>query len=85
MALLKCVISIAGGSDQEELEAWRARMLEAKQLGQGRDREADLERAMKSVAGVGKVYIYKTSRLRFYGCCDYSGWKSTHFANTGAH
>lgn len=56
------VVSIAGGSDQEELEAWRARMLEAKQLGQGRDREADLERAMKSVAGVGKVYVYKKRR-----------------------
>ena len=56
------VFSIAGGSDQEELEAWRARMLEAKQLGQWRDREADLERAMKSVAGVGKVYVYKKRR-----------------------
>lgn len=56
------VVSIAGGSDQEELEAWRARMLEAKQLGQGRDREADLARAMKSVAGVGKAYIYKKRR-----------------------
>ena len=56
------VCSIGGGSDQEELEPWRARMLEAKQLGQGRDREADLERAMKSVAGVGKVYVYKKRR-----------------------
>lgn len=56
------VVSIAGGSDQEELEAWRTRMLEAKQLGQARDREADLERVMKSVAGVGKVYIYKKRR-----------------------
>lgn len=53
------VVSIAGGSGSKELEAWRARMLEAKQLGQGRDREADLARAMKSVAGVGKAYIYK--------------------------
>lgn len=56
------VVSIAGGSDQEELEAWRTRMLEAKQLGQARDREADLERVMKSVAGIGKVYIYKKRR-----------------------
>ena len=56
------VISIAEGSDQEELEAWRARMLETKQLGQGRDREDDLVRAMKSVAGVGKVYIYPKRR-----------------------
>ena len=56
------VVSIAGGSDQEEIEAWRARMLEAKQLGQARDREADLKRVMKSVAGVGKVYIYKKRR-----------------------
>ena len=56
------VVSIAGGSDQEELEAWRARMLESKQLGQARDRESDLERAMKSVAGVGKIYVYKKRR-----------------------
>lgn len=56
------VVSIAGGSDQEELEAWRARMLESKQLGQARDRESDLERAMKGVAGVGKIYVYKKRR-----------------------
>lgn len=56
------VVSIAGGSHQEELEAWRARMLESKQLGQARDRESDLERAMKSVAGVGKIYVYKKRR-----------------------
>jgi uncharacterized phage protein gp47/JayE len=56
------VISIAGGSDEEELEVWRARMLESKQLGQARDRESDLERAMKSVPGIGKIYIYKKRR-----------------------
>jgi len=56
------VVSIAGGSDEEELETWRSRMLESKQLGQARDRESDLERAMKSVAGVGKIYIYKKRR-----------------------
>ena len=56
------VVSIAGGSDEEELEAWRARMLASKQLGQARDRESDLERAMKSVPGIGKIYIYKKRR-----------------------
>lgn len=56
------VVSIAGGSDEEELEAWRARMLESKQLGQARDRESDLERAMKSVPGIGRIYIYKKRR-----------------------
>jgi uncharacterized phage protein gp47/JayE len=56
------VISIAGGSDEEELEVWRARMLESKQLGQARDRGSDLERAMKSVPGIGKIYIYKKRR-----------------------
>ncbi|CAB1222496.1 baseplate J/gp47 family protein [Acinetobacter bouvetii] len=56
------VISIAGGSDEEELEAWRARMLESKQLGQARDRGSDLERAMKGVPGVDKIYIYKKRR-----------------------
>lgn len=56
------VVSIAGGSDEEELETWRARMLESKQLGQARDRESDLKRVMKSVAGVGKTYVYKKRR-----------------------
>lgn len=56
------VVSIAGGLDEEELEAWRARMLESKQLGQARDRESDLERAMKSIPGIGKIYIYKKRR-----------------------
>jgi uncharacterized phage protein gp47/JayE len=56
------VISIAGGSDAEELEAWRERLIEAEQLGQARDRASDLNRAMKSVAGVHFAYIYKKRR-----------------------
>ncbi|WP_111861393.1 baseplate J/gp47 family protein, partial [Acinetobacter sp. CFCC 10889] len=55
-------VSIGGGSDQEELEAWRARLLERKQLGLSRDREADLIGFMKGVAGVKHVYVYPKRR-----------------------
>lgn len=55
-------VSIGGGSDQEELEAWRARLLERKQLGLSRDREADLIGFMKGVTGVQHVYVYPKRR-----------------------
>ena len=55
-------VSIGGGSDQEELEAWRARLLERKQLGLSRDREADLVGFMKGVTGVQHVYVYPKRR-----------------------
>lgn len=56
------VISIGGGSDTEELEAWRARLLERKQLGLSRDRSADLKAFMKDIAGVQDVYVYPKRR-----------------------
>lgn len=52
------VVSIGGGSDTEELEAWRARLLERKQLGLSRDRSADLKAFMKDISGVQDVYVY---------------------------
>ncbi|MFW1857926.1 baseplate J/gp47 family protein [Acinetobacter defluvii] len=55
-------VSIGGGSDQEELEVWRARLLERKQLGLSRDREADLIGFMKGVAGVKHIYVYPKRR-----------------------
>ena len=55
-------VSIGGGSDQEELEDWRARLLERKQLGQSRYREADLISLMKTIAGVKHVYVYPKRR-----------------------
>lgn len=55
-------VSIGGGSDQEELESWRARLLERKQLGLSRDREADLIGFMKGVTGVQHVYVYPKRR-----------------------
>lgn len=55
-------VSIGGGSDQEELEAWRARLLERKQLGLSRDREADLVGFMEGVTGVQHVYVYPKRR-----------------------
>lgn len=55
-------VSIGGGSDQEELEDWRARLLERKQLGLSRDREADLVAFIKGVTGVQYVYIFPKRR-----------------------
>lgn len=55
-------VSITGGSDTEELEAWRARLLEREQLGLSRDREADLKAFMKGIPGVGAVFIYPKRR-----------------------
>jgi uncharacterized phage protein gp47/JayE len=55
-------VSIGGGSDQEELENWRARLSERNQLGLSRDREADLKAFLKSVTGVQYVYIYAKRR-----------------------
>lgn len=54
--------SISGGSDQEELEAWRTRLLERKQLGLSRDRSADLKVIMKDIAGVQDVYVFPKRR-----------------------
>lgn len=56
------VVSINGGSDIEELESWRERILTRKQLGLSRDRQADVESAMKSIAGIKHVYVYKKRR-----------------------
>ena len=55
-------VSVSGGSDQEELEAWRARLLERKQLGLSRDREADLIGFMKGIAGVKHIFVYPKRR-----------------------
>ncbi|WAU72910.1 baseplate J/gp47 family protein [Acinetobacter sp. TR11] len=55
-------VSIGSGSDQEELEVWRARLLERKQLGLSRDREADLVGFMNGVTGVQHVYVYPKRR-----------------------
>ncbi|MCY6411997.1 baseplate J/gp47 family protein [Acinetobacter sp. VNH17] len=55
-------VSIGGGSDEEELEDWRARLLERKQLGLSRDRQADLVNFMKAVTGVQDVYVYPKRR-----------------------
>ncbi|MBK0062375.1 MULTISPECIES: baseplate J/gp47 family protein [unclassified Acinetobacter] len=56
------VISLNGGTDQEDLEDWRARLLEREQLGLSRDRESDLKAKMKDVPGVGEVYVYPKRR-----------------------
>lgn len=55
-------VSIGGGTDEEELEDWRARLLEAKQLGLSRDRAEDLEAIIKTVANVKHVYVYPKRR-----------------------
>lgn len=56
------VVSIAGGSDQEALEDWRTRLLERKRLGRARDRVADIESTIKTIAGVNDVFVYPKRR-----------------------
>ena len=56
------VTSIAGGSDVEELEDWRARLLQRKQLGNHRDREADLRSTLKEIAGIEHIFVYPKRR-----------------------
>lgn len=56
------VLSIGGGSDEEELEAWRARLLERKQLGASRDRKEDVNSALKEVSGIKHIYVYAKRR-----------------------
>lgn len=55
-------VSIGGGTDEEELEDWRARLLEQKQLGQSRFRAEDLEALVRSVPNVKHAYIYAKRR-----------------------
>ena len=55
-------VSIGGGTDEEELEDWRARLLEQKQLGQSRYRAEDLEALVRSVPNVKDAYIYAKRR-----------------------
>ncbi|QQC82989.1 baseplate J/gp47 family protein [Acinetobacter bereziniae] len=55
-------VNIGGGSDVEELEAWRLRLLERKQLGISRDREEDLINDLKAISGVQDVYVYPKRR-----------------------
>ncbi|WP_042891556.1 baseplate J/gp47 family protein [Acinetobacter junii] len=54
--------SIGGGTDEEELEDWRARLLQQKQLGLSRDRAEDLEAVIKTVVNVKHVYVYPKRR-----------------------
>lgn len=70
------VVSITGGSDIEELEAWRERILTRKQLGLSRDRQADIESTMKSIAGIKHVYVYK--KRRGLGSLDVAITADTH-------
>lgn len=55
-------VNIGGGLDIEELEAWRLRLLERKQLGISRDREEDLINDLKAISGVQDVYVYPKRR-----------------------
>lgn len=55
-------VNIGGGSDDEELEAWRLRLLERKQLGISRDRKADLVSDLKDISGIKDIYVYAKRR-----------------------
>lgn len=56
------VISVTGGSDEEDLEDWRARLLERSQLGISRDRAADIVSAMHSISSIEDVFIFPKRR-----------------------
>lgn len=56
------IIEMTGGSNDEEVEMWRQRILEKERLGIVRDREADVERIVKDVAGVADVFVYPKRR-----------------------
>ncbi|OTG68318.1 hypothetical protein B9T25_06450 [Acinetobacter sp. ANC 4470] len=55
-------VSIGGGTDGEELESWRARLLEQKQLGLSRDRSEDLIAVIKTIPNIKDVYPYPKRR-----------------------
>lgn len=55
-------VSIAGGTDEEELEHWRSRLLERKKLGFNRDRAQDLKSALQTVTGIQDIYVYPKRR-----------------------
>ncbi|MFC3172125.1 baseplate J/gp47 family protein [Acinetobacter vivianii] len=55
-------VSIGGGTDGEELEDWRTRLSERKQLGISRDRKADLIKLLEDIEGVQDVYPYPKRR-----------------------
>jgi uncharacterized phage protein gp47/JayE len=56
------VISIGGGTDQEQLEVWRLRLLERKRLGEYKERRDDVEFMVKSSGNVEHVYHYPKRR-----------------------
>ena len=56
------VISIGGGTDQEQLEVWRLRLLERKRLGEYKERRDDIEFMAKSSGDVEHVYQYPRRR-----------------------
>ncbi|OTG87708.1 hypothetical protein B9T31_04210 [Acinetobacter sp. ANC 4558] len=56
------VISIGGGTDQEQLEVWRLRLLERKRLGEYKDRRDDIEFMARSTGDVEHVYHYPKRR-----------------------
>lgn len=56
------VLEMSGGVDVEEVETWRQRMQEKEALGLIRDREADVIRVVKDVAGVAHAYSFPKRR-----------------------
>lgn len=56
------VVSIGGGTDVEDVELWRERILTRKRLGSHRDRPLDIETDLKEVPGVKHVYVYPKRR-----------------------
>ncbi|WP_048764877.1 baseplate J/gp47 family protein [Acinetobacter sp. 243_ASPC] len=56
------VVSITGGSDEEELEDWRERLKEIQELGYSRDRKSDFIASIRSISLVRDIYVYAKRR-----------------------
>jgi uncharacterized phage protein gp47/JayE len=56
------VISIGGGTDEESLEDWRARLAERQKLGEFKDRRNDIKFMLNSVGGIEHIYFYPKRR-----------------------
>ncbi|MFW1840059.1 baseplate J/gp47 family protein [Acinetobacter gyllenbergii] len=62
VAPLVDVLEMSGGVDVEDVEDWRQRLQDVEALGLIRDREADIVRVIKDVAGVAQVYPFPKRR-----------------------
>lgn len=56
------IVILSGGADDEPLESWRSRLLDAQALGSSQGRDDDYKLAARGVAGVFHVYVFPKRR-----------------------